>query len=120
MIERLGGAKVEYGSPGGLPTTAMIEEDRGGVPQIAHRLDSFHVSSLDGFEANGDGDQCGELTGLAGAGKGDFRVPVAGHPTEAARLAGGGGGAQKLVGQLRMSRVELFARCADVSALPYH
>src|SRR5260370_33698486 len=99
MMERLGGAKVEYGAAGGLPAASVIEEDRGGMAQVADGLDALHVAAFDGFEANGDGDQCGELTCLPVAREGDFRVPITGHPPKAAWFAAAGGGAQKLVGQ---------------------
>ena len=98
MSERLGGAEVEEGAAGGLPAATIIEKDRGGMAEVADRFDSFHIATLNGLEANGDSDKRRKLTGLPIAGKGRFRVPVASDPAEAARLAGGGGGAKKIAG----------------------
>src|SRR6266542_1347314 len=109
MLDGLVGVHVEDRLADGQPLPALIEEHRRGVPQVTDGGQPFHVAPLDRLELNGDADEGDDLPGLPSADELDLIVPLALLPAQAARLAAGGGGAEKAALQALALELEQLA-----------
>ncbi|HEV3259332.1 MAG TPA: hypothetical protein VG013_20870 [Gemmataceae bacterium] len=114
VLDGLGWVHVEDGLADRQPLTALEEEHSGGIAQVADGGQSFHVTALDGLKLHRDTNQGGQLASLALAGELDAALEITGFPAQAARLAGGGGGAKEPGFQPLALQDEQFAGAFDL------
>ena len=86
-LHRFSRIEVEEGPAVGGPTGAIVVEHGSGGPEVADVLVLFHAASLDGLEADRQGDQRGELAAATIAAIRHLVGEVAIGPAEAARFA---------------------------------
>ena len=85
------GLRLKMALPMVRQRPASKKKTAEALRQVADGRHPFHVAPLDGLEGDGHGDEGGEAAGLALAREGDFILPLAVLPAQAARLAAGGG-----------------------------